>query len=100
MKICKWAKCGAEFEPTKDNQEFCKPEHRHAHNNWLKITGVHFIPPIYNYIKGIANSRIPPISVSEMANEMMMEFMGHKKEELKKSEQPGEYLKTIEGLDP
>lgn len=44
MKICKWAKCRAEFEPVKDNQEFCKPEHRHAHNNWLKMTGIHLCP--------------------------------------------------------
>ncbi len=46
MKICKWVKCGAEFEPVKDNQEFCKPEHRHAYNNWLKVTGHHLIPRI------------------------------------------------------
>jgi hypothetical protein len=41
MKICKWSKCGKEFEPTKFNQDYCRPECRHAHNNYLKTSGYH-----------------------------------------------------------
>ena len=99
MKICKWSKCGNEFEPTKFNQDYCKPECRHAHNNWLKMTGVHFIPQIYNYVKGVADSYTPPKSVSEMANLMMLKMMNREESELSKSERPREYLKSIEGLD-
>jgi len=100
MLKCPWHKCGKEFEPNKPNQKFCCDQHKIAHNNWLKITSIHFIPPIYNYIKSVADSRIPPISVSEMANEMILKVMGHEESELKKNERPGEYLKMIEGVDP
>ena len=97
---CAWHKCGKEFEPTQKGQRFCSGgKCKDAHNNWLKKTGVHFIPPIYNYIKSVADSRIPPITVSEMANEMILKVMGRELAELNKNEQPGEYLKTIEGID-
>ena len=72
---------------------------RIAHNNWLKMTGVHFIPQIYYEIKSIADSRIPPISVDAAANEMFLTFTGHAENELSKNERPGEYLKTLEGLN-
>ena len=98
MLKCKWHKCGKEFEPKKPNQVFCCDQHKIAHNNWLKMTGIHFIPQIYSYIESIAKSQIPPVSVDEMANKMFLTFTGHEEAELKKSERPGEYLKTIEGL--
>ena len=100
MLKCAWHKCGKEFEPTQKGQKFCSGgKCKDAHNNWLEKTGVHFIPPIYNYIKSVADSRIPPITVSEMANEMILKVMGRELAELNKNEQPGEYLKTIEGID-
>jgi hypothetical protein len=94
---CLWHKCGVEFDPVKKNQNFCKPEHRHAHNNYLKMTGIHFIPQIYNYIKDVADHC--HVSVDEKANEMMLSIMGRTAEELKPNERPGEYLKTLEGLN-
>ena len=98
---CSWHKCGKEFEPTQKGQKFCPGgKCKDAHNNWLKMTGVHFIPQIYNYIKEIADSQIPPVSVDEMANKMFFKFTGHEESELKKHERPGEYLKTLEGLNP
>ena len=95
---CAWHKCGKEFEPTQKGQKFCSGgKCKDAHNNWLKKTGVHFIPPIYNYIKDIADHC--HVSVDEKANEMMLAMAGRTVEELRPSERPGEYLKTIEGID-
>ena len=72
MKICKWAECGAEFEPVQDNQEFCKPEHRHAHNNWLKKTGIHLCPRALYYVQDLANHC--HVSADEKANEMILKM--------------------------
>jgi len=95
MKICKWAKCGAEFEPTKDNQEFCKPEHRHAHNNWLKMTGIHLCPRALYYVHDLASHRIPPITNDEMANEMILKIANSGQENLTNEEAAG--LKEVSG---
>ena len=69
---CLWHKCGAAFTPTKPNKKFCTEKCKDAHNNWLKMTGVHFVPRAYYYVLGIANSRIPPITIDEMANEIIL----------------------------
>ena len=92
-------KCGKEFEPVRVKQQFCSPACRVDYHNQLKKSGIHLIPQLYNYIKSIAESQIPPVSVDEMANRMFLKFTGHEEEELKKSERPGEYLKTIEGIN-
>jgi len=72
MATCLWHKCGKEFTPIQDNQKFCPGgKCKDAHNNWLKMTGIHLCPRALYYIQSIANSRIPPISNDEMANEMI-----------------------------
>ena len=96
MKICKWAECGAEFEPIQDNQQFCKPEHRHAHNNWLKKTGIHLCPRALYYVQELANSRRPPITNDEMANEMILKMANADGETLTNEESAG--LKEVRYL--
>ena len=89
MKICLWKECGKEFEPIQDNQEFCKPEHRHAHNNWLKKTGIHLCPRALYYVQELANSRRPPITNDEMANEMILKMANADGETLTNEESAG-----------
>ena len=69
MKICKWAECGAEFEPIQDNQQFCKPECRHAHNNWRKMHGHILAPRIEDKLQRLANGQQKP--VDQMLNEIL-----------------------------
>lgn len=72
MKICKFAKCGIKFHPIKINQDFCCPEHRHAHNNWMKTTGIHLCPRALCYVQSLAEVR--KITNDEMANEMILKM--------------------------
>ncbi len=84
MKICRWIKCGKEFEPTKKNQEFCKPEHRHAHNNWLKTTGIHLAPRVLAQLQEIADGQGIPIDA--MANVMLARVLNPDGKPLEDSE--------------
>lgn len=69
MKICKWNKCGKEFEPVKPNQDFCCPAHRHAYNNWLKMTGHHLVPRIESKLQKAAGHLKKP--VDQFLNEIV-----------------------------
>ena len=95
MAKCRWIKCGIEFEPEKYGQHFCSPEHRHAHNNWLKTTGIHLCPRALHYVQSIANHRKPPITNDEMANEMILKMMNADGESLTNEESAG--LKEVSG---
>lgn len=87
MKICKWSKCGKEFEPAKVNQDYCKPECRHAHNNYLKITGIHLCPRALYYVQSLAEAR--KITNDEMANEMILKISNSGQENLTNEEAAG-----------
>lgn len=86
MAICLWHKCGAEFEPKKINQKFCCDPHKIAHNNWLKMTGIHLCPRALYYVQGLSDSRVPPISVAQMANEMILKMANADGEPLTQNE--------------
>jgi hypothetical protein len=87
---CAWHKCGKEFEPSQKGQKFCPGgKCKDAHNNWLKMTGIHLCPRALYYVQGLADSRIPPISLSEMANEMILKVANSGQESLTNEEAAG-----------
>ena len=66
---CAWHKCGKEFEPTQKSQTFCRPECRHAHNNWRKMHGHILAPRIEDKLQRLANGQQKP--VDQMLNEIL-----------------------------
>ena len=72
MATCLWHKCGADFEPRQTSQKFCQNACKDAHNNWLKMTGIHLVPRALDYVQGLADAREIPID--EMANEMILKM--------------------------
>ena len=85
-------KCGKEFKPVRVKQSFCSPECRIAHNNWLKMTGIHLCPRALYYVQGLAEAR--RITITEMANEMILKISNSGQENLTNEEAAG--LKEVE----
>ena len=56
MAICQWKDCGKEFTPIQKHQKFCSGgKCREAYNNWRKLTGIHLLPELYEYVKSVAD---------------------------------------------
>jgi hypothetical protein len=95
LAICRW--CRKSFQPIREDQRFCPGGVcRIAYNNWIKTTGIHYPPCVYNYIKSIAEAC--NVSVNQKATEMMLKLMDRDESELPENERPGEYSRMIEGL--
>ena len=93
---CAWHRCGKEFEPKQKGQRFCPGgKCKDAHNNWLKMTGIHLCPRALYYVHDLAIHRIPPITNDEMANEMILKAMNADGESLTNEEAAG--LKEVSG---
>ena len=93
---CAWHKCGKDFDPTQKGQRFCSGgKCKDAHNNWLKMTGIHLCPRALYYVHDLANHRIPPITNDEMANEMILMMANSGQEQLTNEESAG--LKEVSG---
>ena len=69
MAICLWKECSKEFEPIQRHQRFCRPECRHAYNNWRKMHGHHLAPRIEAKLQDQANGLQKP--VDQMLNEIV-----------------------------
>ena len=66
---CLWKECGKEFDPMQRHQRFCRPECRHAYNNYRKISGIHLAPRVQAQLQDLADGQGIPID--EMANVML-----------------------------
>ncbi len=73
QRSCMWEKCGRPFEPKKQNQRFCCPEHRWAYNNAKKGAGIQLAPLVLAGLRDLADAH--NLSVDEMASTMLAKML-------------------------